>query len=132
MADMERRYKTVQQKVTGHEMQVKGLMRQIEWLKASHCRARELQTLKLEEIRQLESRVAELKILEKNVEGIYAWCESFQEDVQSRWPNRHKSRYKRVKILLVRWASDDLDVYPEMAELAAAFRNFYGYDLKYY
>ena len=50
----------------------------------------------------LESRVKELKVLERNVEGITEWADWIQEDVRSKWPNRHKSRYTRVKVLLVR------------------------------
>jgi hypothetical protein len=48
--------------------------------------------------------------------------------VSTKWPNRH-SRYTRVKVLLVQWQSDDLDVYRELKTLKKVFTQLYHYEV---
>jgi len=48
--------------------------------------------------------------------------------VSTKWPTRH-SRYTRVKVLLVQWQSDDLDVYRELKSLKKVFTQLYHYEV---
>ena len=60
------------------------------------------------------------------------WSDIFQDTVKAAWPLRHKSRYNRVKVLLVSWASDDLGVFQEVAHLGWVFKTCYGYEIEHY
>lgn len=55
-----------------------------------------------------------------------------QRSVLDRWPSRHKPRYTRVKVLLVRWESDDLRVYRELDSLARLFAGVYNFDVSWF
>lgn len=57
------------------------------------------------------------------------WNSQMSEEVAAKWDNRLNSRYKRVKVLLVRWASDDLGVSAEIQGLAAVFTYLYEFDI---
>lgn len=94
------------------------------------------QNEELEELREqneeLQSRIGDLEAIESNVEDICPWSDNFIEDVQAAWPKRHESRYRRVKVLVVRWSSDDLGVSAELANLGRVFKCYYGYEVEYY
>lgn len=139
----------------GLDDRVKELEGQLEDFADSDYYAGELQELRdslaeheeenqeLEELReenqQLEElseenqeRIEELEVLEKRVEMFSGWPEYFEDTVQAEWPYRHDSRYNRVKVLLVSWASDDLGVLEELVRLGETFVYYYGYEAEHY
>jgi hypothetical protein len=61
------------------------------------------------------------------------WAETdLRKEISNRWPNRHKPRYTRVKVLLVRWPSDDLGVSREIDRLGPIFTDYYRYEVSKY
>jgi hypothetical protein len=52
--------------------------------------------------------------------------------VDELWQNRHGFRYSNLRVLLVRWESDDLGVAREIEILKQVFSDLYGYDVSQY
>lgn len=57
------------------------------------------------------------------------WSTDFTKAFQEKWPNWHQSRYKEVKVLLVQWGSDDMDLSHELRSLGIVFRREYGFNV---
>ncbi|KAF4634491.1 hypothetical protein G7Y89_g3616 [Cudoniella acicularis] len=56
-----------------------------------------------------------------------------RREVNNAWKDRHKSRYKNVKVLLTNWDSEDLGVCKEVQPLEQVFAELYHFDAsKYY
>jgi hypothetical protein len=53
------------------------------------------------------------------------WSRQLVEEVNGAWDDRLKSRYRRVKVLMVQWASDDLGVSSEIDQLGQVFTYVY-------
>jgi hypothetical protein len=60
------------------------------------------------------------------------WTENFSWEIYNKWHSRHRPRYKRVKVLLVRWASDDLGISQEIDMLDHIFTHCYRYNVSKY
>ncbi|KAL2140153.1 hypothetical protein VTI28DRAFT_4202 [Corynascus sepedonium] len=52
--------------------------------------------------------------------------------VTAAWPDRFTMRYRKVKVLLMSWDRDDLEVEPEARKLESVFRGLYHYDTEYW
>ncbi|KAK4154901.1 hypothetical protein C8A00DRAFT_32256 [Chaetomidium leptoderma] len=52
--------------------------------------------------------------------------------VSAAWPDRLGARYKKVKVLLLSWDQDDLDVEPQVRNLESVFGGLYHYDTEYW
>ena len=79
----------------------------------------------------LEERLERLEAFEglEGVDFYEEWSEQLIETAGTAWDGRLKSRYKRVKVLLVQWASDDLNVEPELDWLRNVFDYIYNYEV---
>ena len=87
----------------------------------------ELETEK-EELETRLSRLEHFENLEGN--GFYPlWNIGMTAQIEGNWDSRFKSRYKRVKVLMVQWASDDLGVAAEIQQLAAVLMHCYQFDV---
>jgi chromosome segregation ATPase len=85
----------------------------------------------------LESANEERSTLEEQLESAadedsLTWPKEIEEKVTNGWDTRHDSRYKKVKVLLVRWESDDLKVHKELDKLEQVFTTHYDYKVSRY
>ncbi|CAG8961364.1 hypothetical protein HYFRA_00013825 [Hymenoscyphus fraxineus] len=76
-----------------------------------------------------ERQVEHLQKTKDYVDGFTNWHATFEQDIREKWPRRHKSRYQKVKVLLVQWKSDDLGVEAENRTLASVFQDEYGFEV---
>jgi len=53
------------------------------------------------------------------------WSGQLIKEVNGAWDDRLKSRYRRVKVLMVQWASDDLGVSSEIDQLGQVFTHVF-------
>jgi hypothetical protein len=60
------------------------------------------------------------------------WTEDFSWKISNKWPTRHRPQYKKVKVLLVRWASGDLGVSQEIDMLDHISTHCYRYNVSKY
>jgi hypothetical protein len=85
----------------------------------------------------LESANEERSRLEEQLESAadedsLTWPKEIEKSVTNGWHTRHDFRYKKVKVLLVRWESDDLKVHRELDKLAGVFTKHYDYKVSRY
>lgn len=82
----------------------------------------------------LENRLEKLEEEEESKVKLGTWPEDFQRlvDLKTTWPRRHRSRYTRVKVLLVSWESDDLNVIDEVRTLRDVFKDYYHFETSRY
>lgn len=78
----------------------------------------EAEETKGEEIERLEDELNNKRYRNGNE---ICWPTEFTDVVKTRWPNRHNSKYNRVKALLVSRHSDDLGVINEIDQLSEVF-----------
>lgn len=52
--------------------------------------------------------------------------------VSAAWPSGFPTRYRRVKVLLMSWDKDDLDLHDQIRSLESVFRGLYHYDTEYW
>jgi vacuolar-type H+-ATPase subunit I/STV1 len=93
-------------------------------------RVEELQQVE-EEKEELERRLGQLEPFE-NLEGdrcFSTWNDFMTETIGAGWDNRLRYRYRRVKVLLVQWKSDDLGVSSEIDALAGVFTDYYNFEV---
>ncbi|KAF8847975.1 hypothetical protein BDZ45DRAFT_301718 [Acephala macrosclerotiorum] len=82
----------------------------------------------------LENRLEKLEEGEESKVKLLAWPEEFQRGVnlKTTWPRRHRSGYTKVKVLLVSWESDDLNVIDEVGTLRDVFKDYYHFETSRY
>ncbi|KUJ17740.1 uncharacterized protein LY89DRAFT_733567 [Mollisia scopiformis] len=80
---------------------------------------------------ELEGRVVILDELEvtQGVEISPQLSQAVTEDMNEYWLTNRRRPYKRVKVLMAHWASDDLGLATEMNDLAFVFRDLYGFEV---
>jgi len=79
---------------------------------------------------QLAERVEELERLDELLNSVDPWPTEIHGAIRKGWDSRHKSRYRKgVKVLLVRWESDDLGVSQEISDLERVFSQYYHYEV---
>lgn len=54
------------------------------------------------------------------------------EAVAAAWPDKLAARYREVKVLLMSWEKDDLDVESDVRSLEAVFRGLYHYGTEHF
>lgn len=52
--------------------------------------------------------------------------------VSAAWPDRFATRYRNVKVLLMGWDKDDLNLQDQVRSLESVFRGLYHYDTEYW
>ena len=57
-------------------------------------------------------------------------CNIIPQAASSVFPNRGRSRYQRVRVLLLRWEEDEMGVQYELDDLAKTFRELYGFEIE--
>jgi hypothetical protein len=90
--------------------------------------AQELHNIKIDE---LNLEVESLKRCLSNT-GKRKWTDQIKNTVARKWPNRRKAGYTQVKVLMVRWESDDLGVSDEINSLAEVLQGSYYFDVSKY
>lgn len=75
----------------------------------------------------LEKRLKQLELDSASKIDLAAWPKPLQRSIENAWPNRRPSKYTRVRVLLVSWESDDLNVDDEVEELRAVFENCFNF-----
>ncbi|KAL2074169.1 hypothetical protein VTL71DRAFT_7947 [Oculimacula yallundae] len=68
------------------------------------------------------------RIMGRTEEDRKDWSNQFANTVIRGWSQRHRPQYDNVKVLLVRWRSDDLGVQTEVNNLGVCFEDCYGFD----
>ncbi|ESZ89767.1 hypothetical protein SBOR_9850 [Sclerotinia borealis F-4128] len=80
---------------------------------------------------ELESRVEHLQevVWEHGLEGdcAYRWSDTLKEQLATAFRDRRSNCYAKVRALIVRWASDDLDLFQEVDDLASVFEHSYHF-----
>ncbi|KAE9374104.1 hypothetical protein N431DRAFT_556511 [Stipitochalara longipes BDJ] len=61
-----------------------------------------------------------------HLDGLPEFVEALNQAAERAFPNKTSSqpRYKKVEVLLLRWEQDDLNVEPELSDLARVFRKY--------
>jgi hypothetical protein len=80
---------------------------------------------------ELAERVNKLSAFE-SLEGrdcFTNWSKALEGEVKTAWDGRLGSQYRGVKVLLVQWVSDDLNVNPELDWLRQIFEYAYEYEV---
>jgi hypothetical protein len=90
--------------------------------------AQELHNIKIDE---LNLEVESLQRCLSNT-GKRKWTDQIKNNVARKWPNRRKAGYTQVKVLMVRWESDDLGVSDEINSLAEVLQGSYYFDVSKY
>ncbi|TGO60848.1 hypothetical protein BCON_0032g00430 [Botryotinia convoluta] len=108
--------------------------RQRQELEDKYLKEFEQQKQEAEEIKQeQERRVAHLQEmvrehgLEENCD--IAWDGDFKEKLKKAFRDRRSNCYTSVKVLIVRWASDDLGLSEEVDNLARVFKHSYSFNV---
>ncbi|TGO41180.1 hypothetical protein BHYA_0025g00300 [Botrytis hyacinthi] len=112
----------------------RDLDRRRQELKAIHIKEFEQQRQEAEDIKQeQERRVAHLQEiirengLEENCD--IAWDSNFKEKLKREFRDRRSNCYTSVKVLIVRWASDDLGLSGPIDNLARVFQQSYRFNV---
>lgn len=89
--------------------------------------------LQLDQARQVQKQWADVvqglnqQLAEAN--NFLPWGDDFVATMGQRWYKRHESRYTNVKVLMVRWASDNLGVSKEIYHLRRVFKEYYDFEV---
>jgi hypothetical protein len=112
----------------------KQIVRQMEELEAKNEELEEdldsvkMQYSKVEKKRYgLEKRMKQLELDSASKVNLAAWPKPLQRSIENAWPTRRISKYTRVRVLLVSWDSDDLNVDDEVEELRTVFEDCFNF-----
>ncbi|KAF7860858.1 hypothetical protein EAF04_008376 [Stromatinia cepivora] len=86
--------------------------------------------------KKLESRAEQLEdmVWEHGLGGNsdLQWSDSIRDELQTAFQDRRSNCYTKVRVLIVRWASDDLGVSQEMSDLASVFKHSDNFEVARY
>lgn len=76
----------------------------------------------------VQSRTHDISRIDYHIEDLETFGDILNEAALAAFPNRGRTRYAAVHVLLLSWENDDLGVHTELSELQSVLQTYYSFN----